>query len=186
MKPLHDKLIIIDTETGGLDPLTHSILSIGMVAYDGSRQTEIFVREPCIISHPRSMQVNGIDLEWIERNGLSPAAAVDAVENYLNSFNKQRPLMLCGHNIQFDLAFMRRLYVMADRRPPREFTHRSIDTQTLLWALADAGKLPRKTCTSNGAFDYFNIQPPVELRHTALGDAVATRKLVQHLLEMIG
>lgn len=186
MKRLHDKLIIIDTETGGLDPLTHSILSIGLVAYDGSRQTEIFVREPSIISDPRSMAVNGIDLEWVEQNGLSPEAAVTAVEDFLNSFNKRRPLMMAGHNIQFDLAFMRRLYTMAGRKPPREFTHRSLDTHTLLWALADRGKLPAKVCSSDGAFNYFNIQPPAELRHTALGDAVATRKLVQHLLEQIG
>lgn len=186
MKPLHDKLIIIDTETGGLDPLVHSILSIGLVAYDGSRQTEIFVREPTIVSHPRSMQVNGIDLEWVEQNGLSPAAAVDAVEAFLDSFGKRRPLIMAGHNIQFDLAFMRRLYAMADRKAPPEFTHRSIDTHTLLWALADVGTLPRNTCSSDGAFNYFNIQPPAELRHTALGDAVATRKLVQHLLELMG
>ncbi|MEZ4466495.1 MAG: 3'-5' exonuclease [bacterium] len=180
-----DTLIIIDTETGGLDPTVHSLLSIGLVTFDGSRRTEIFVREPEISTHPRSMKVNGIDLDFIEREGLSPAATCDRVEAFFNATPGRRPVMLCGHNIAFDLAYMRRIYRLADRTPPAEFTHRSVDTHALLWALAAAGRIPMDATTSDGAFQYFNVQPPEELRHTALGDAVATRDLLESLLEMM-
>ena len=33
---------------------------------------------------------------------------------------------------------------------------------------------------------HFDITPPDELRHTALGDAVATRTLLERLLALLG
>jgi len=183
---LTDRLVIIDTETGGLDPSVHSLLSIGLVTFDGSRSTEIFVKEPTISTHPRSMAVNGIDLAYIEAHGLEPTAAVAQVEAFLDALGGRRPVMLAGHNIAFDLAYMRRLYGLAGRSAPAEFTHRSVDTHALLWALAATGRLPPEVTTSDGAFGHFGVSPPTELRHTALGDALATRELVVHLLALIG
>lgn len=184
MSALTDRLVVIDTETGGLDPAQHSLLSIGLVAYDGNRRAELFVREPSITTHPRSMAINGIDLAYIESHGISPAKAVDAVEAFLDHVGK-RPVMLAGHNIAFDLAFMRRLYALAGRPAPAEFTHRSVDTHALLWALAATGRLPPEATSSDGAFSYFGVSPPEALRHTALGDALATRELLVRLLEMV-
>ncbi|MCB9545726.1 MAG: 3'-5' exonuclease [Myxococcales bacterium] len=180
-----DNLVIIDTETGGLDPTVHSLLSIGLVTFDGARRTEIFVREPEISTHPRSMKVNGIDLDFIAAHGLSPEDTCDRVEAFFDAVPGRRPVMLAGHNIAFDLAYMRRIYRLAGRTPPAEFTHRSVDTHALLWALAAAGRLPPETTTSDGAFQYFNVSPPEELRHTALGDAVATRDLLEQILELV-
>ncbi len=183
-----DSVIVFDTETGGLDPLIHSVLSIGLVSYDGTRRQEIFVREPEIFSHPRSMQVNGIDLDWIRANGVSPREAVSEVEAFLKAVapkRPRRPAMMVGHNVAFDLAYMRRLYSLASVPIPREFSHRSIDTHTLLWSLVATGTLPNDVTSSDGAFAYFQIEPPPEARHTALGDAIATRDLLEHLLSLI-
>ena len=193
MKGLEDtdalaRVVVFDTETGGLDPLTHIILSIGLVSFDGDRRKEIFVREPEIVTHPRSMLVNGIDLDWIRHNGLSPRGAVAEVEAFLDAVAPNRPelpAMLVGHNVAFDMAYMRRMYSMAAMPFPREFSHRSVDTHTLLWSLAVAGTLPNDATSSDGAFKYFQIEPPPEARHTALGDALATRDLLEQLLPLI-
>ncbi len=183
---LTDRLVIIDTETGGLDPAQFSLLSIGLVSFDGHRRAEIFVKEPSITTHPRSMAVNGIDLAWVESHGFEPAAACNQVEAFLDAVGHKRPVMLAGHNIAFDLAFMRRLYILAGRYPPPEFTHRSVDTHALLWALAATGRIPPEATSSDGAFSYFGVSPPEHLRHTALGDALATRELLVQLLELVG
>lgn len=185
MNLLQERIVVLDTETGGLDPAQHSILSIGMVDWTGKHQTEIFVNEGEIGSDPRSMEVNGIDLDWIRKYGVSPKTAVRKVEKFLNGLGMGRPLMICGHNVAFDMAYMRRLYTLAGKDTPRDFSHRSIDTHTLLWALAAQGRLPRTARSSDGAFGHFDIAPPDDKRHTALGDAIATRDLLIQLLDLL-
>lgn len=177
-------LVIIDTEASGLDPLRHSLLSLAMVDFSGEHQIEIFVREPSIEADPAAMAVNRIDLGWLQEHGLPPQEACDRVEAWLDSLGRGRPLLCVGHNIAFDLAFMRRLYWLAGRPLPRDFSHRSIDTHSLLFARAAAGQLPPSVRSSDGAFAHFGIAPPPDLRHTALGDTLATRELLLRLLAM--
>ena len=179
-------LVIIDTETGGVDPHTHSLLSVAFVSLDGERRLEVFVREATLVTNPESMKVNGIDLAWIEREGLSPREACDQLDAFLREevrLGGGKPALLVGHNVAFDLAFLKRLYRHAgETQESPLISHRSLDTHTLLWALAALGRVPASACGSDGAFSHYQVAPPQELRHTALGDAVATRALLRHLL----
>ena len=181
---LLQRLVVLDTETGGLDAAQHSILTLGLVSWDGAHQIELLIAEPTFHTNPRSMEVNKIDLDQVRREGLSPSEACDALEAFLSKISGPRPLLVAGHNISFDLSFIRRLYRIAERPLPEAFSHRSVDTHTLLWALVSMGRLPDEARSSDGAFRYFDVAPSPELRHTALGDAIATRALLEKLLEM--
>ncbi|MEE2789807.1 MAG: 3'-5' exonuclease [Myxococcota bacterium] len=181
-----DNVIILDTETGGLDPFHHSILSIGMVSGDGQVQDEFFVREAELVTDPRAMAVNRIDLDQVREQGLTPSAACERLEAYASRVCPENRGVMAGHNIAFDIAFLRRLYRLANRPIPGLFCHRTIDTHTLLWVLGTAGKLPSDVRSSDAAFRYFDVAPPAALRHTALGDAVATRDLLIHLVNLAG
>ena len=179
------QVIILDTETGGVDHRHHSILSIGLVSWDQKHQHEIFVLEPVLQTNPRSMEINRIDLEWLKATGVNPAEAcrqMDAFFEQCGWKEGETPFLLAGHNLAFDLAFLRRLYDLADRPMPPYFSHRSIDTHSLLWTLASLGVLPPSVCSSDGAFKHYQVAPPQELRHTALGDALATRDLLEAIL----
>ena len=184
MKAL-DHIVILDTETGGLDPLLHSLLSVGLVSGDGTRTDEFFVREPNMVTNPRSLAVNRLDPAQVARDGLEPVEAVVRIEAFLDAYPGPRPVMVVGHNVAFDVAFLRRLYGMANAPFPPDFSHRTVDTHTLLWALVSQGKLPAHVRGSDAAFAHFDIAPPDALRHTALGDAVATRDLIERLLELV-
>jgi DNA polymerase-3 subunit epsilon len=181
-----DHVIVVDTETGGLDPLHHSLLSVGLVSGDGTRTLEFYVLEPTLTTDERSMAVNRIDLDRVRAEGLSPEKAVDRIEAFLDGIGRGRPLKAAGHNVAFDIAFLRRLYRMAGRDFPPDFAHRTIDTHTLLWALAQMERLPKDVVSSDKAFAHFDLAPPDALRHTALGDAVATHQLLQRLLPLLG
>jgi DNA polymerase-3 subunit epsilon len=185
MKSLKN-VVILDTETGGLDPLTHSLMTIGLVTGDDKYRLELTVAEPEIVSDPRALAVNRLDPAVVARDGLTPAVACDRIDEYLLQVHPQGRPMVCGHNVAFDLAFMRRLYTMAGRSVPACFSHRTLDTHTLMWALIAVGKLPASVKGSDAAFAHFDIAPPDELRHTALGDAVATRSLLARLLALVG
>jgi len=177
----HDNILVIDTETGGLNPQEHSILSLGMTSWCGQYQQEFFILEEHLCTNPRSMQINRIDLTWLKEHGLSPEKTCEQIDQFLTHLS-HRPLILVGHNISFDLAFIRRLYRLAHRDVPSDFSHRSLDTHSLLWLLAQQGHIPASACTSDGAFEYFDIHVPEDLRHTALADAIATRELLHKIL----
>ena len=181
-----NRVVVVDTETGGLDPLYHSILSVGLVSGDGRKQLEFYVAEPEIVTHPRSMAINRLDPAVIAAEGLDPVAACERIDRFLESLEVPRPVMMVGHNIAFDIAFLRRMYRLAGRPLPVDFGHRTVDTHTLMWSLVARGKLPPHVRGSDAAFAHFDIAPPPEKRHTALGDAIATRDLLERLLEMIG
>ena len=179
-----DHVIILDTETGGLDPFHHSILSVGVISGDGRFRDEFYVRESDIITDPRAMAVNRIDLNLVEKEGLTPAQACERLEAYAQQACPHQTGVMAGHNIAFDIAFLRRLYRLAGRPIPGLFCHRTLDTHTLLWTLGKIGKIPTHVRSSDAAFKYFNVEPPEALRHTALGDAVATRELLAQILEL--
>ena len=178
-----DSVLIIDTETGGIDPNQHSILSLGFVTWDQQQQQEFFVLEKHLSTNPQSMEINKIDLAWLKEHGKSPVEVCTQIDRFLSTVNATRPLTLVGHNISFDIAFLKRLYHLANRSLPSDFSHRSVDTHSLLWILAQQGKIPRQACSSDGAFQYFDVSPPPALRHTALGDAIATRHLLVKIIQ---
>lgn len=179
-------VVVLDTETGGVDPHAHSLLSVALVSLDGERRLEFFVREPTLHTVPESMAVNGINLRDVESRGLTPVEACEALEGFLSVEREReggRAPLLAGHNIAFDIAFLKRLYRLAGRGAEGVFSHRSLDTHTLMWTLSAMGALPPGACGSDGAFAHYGVEPPPHLRHTALGDAVATRALLIEALE---
>ena len=161
-------------------------MSVGLVTGDGSRTDEFFVAEPKMVTNPRSLAVNRLDPAQVAREGLAPLEAVERIEAFLDAYPGPRPVMVVGHNVAFDLAFMRRIYDMAGRPLPSDFSHRTVGPHALLWSSMAVGKLPPNVRGSDAAFAHFDIAPPDALRHTALGDAVATRDLIERLVELVG
>ena len=185
MLDIQKNVLIIDTETSGTNPYLHSLLSLAVVPLLDHRISgeEWFVFEPEIVVDPRSMSIHGIELKWLKENGLDPLELCDRFEAYLESLDQDN-IVLAGHNICFDIRFLKQLYHRLQRPWPSLLSHRSIDTHSLLWLYAQAGKLPQEACTSDGAFKHFSCAPPPELRHSALGDAVATKDLLLHLMQL--
>ncbi len=179
------QILVIDTEAGGLNVFKNSILSLAFVSFDGSHQAEFYVLEDQLNTEPQAMAVNGIDLDWLKSNGLSPKATCLAIDQYISELIEktgEQKFTLVGHNIAFDIAYLKRLYEIANHPYPKAFSHRSVDTHSLLWALSILAKKEPYVCTSDGAFRHYQIEPPPALRHTALGDAVATRDLIFKIL----
>ena len=181
------RLAIIDTETGGLDPNRYSLLTLGVVVWEQQSildEFEMSVAEPEITTEEEAMAVNQCDVDLIRRNGLSPGNAVASLESFLRKhFNiGAEQISVAGHNVSFDLAFLRRLYGLANKEF-RLFSHRVLDTASVIQFLSLAGRLPLQEAGSNQAFEYFGIRFNKGVRHTALGDARATAALLNQLLD---
>ena len=178
-------MLVIDTETGGLDPLRHSILSLGAVIWEDGRlvdSIEIFVREIECATDPEAIAINKMSLAWLNEHGVSPVVAVKQLEAFLALHFGTKKVPLVGHNVHFDIGFVQRLYRLGGGAYERRYSHRVLDTASVLALLILARRLPPAVASSDGAFEYFGIRG--RERHTALGDALATAELLNALLTL--
>jgi DNA polymerase III subunit epsilon len=184
-----NRYLVFDTETGGLDSSRHSLLTLGLVAGGAAgvaEGLEIAVRhEPYLVS-AGGMKVNRIDLVAHHEAALDPGPALEALDAFLSRhFDPESPVILVGHNISFDIAFLRIFLESQGRSLEPRFSHRSVDTHAVAAALRDAGRIPAEVKLSSTAlFAHFGIEVPAEKRHTALGDALATHALYWKLVEL--
>lgn len=178
-------LLVVDTETSGQDPFSHHILSVGLVSYHSNDSLEVHIELPpdAIWTDYGSKNFSRFSKEW-GRSALAPLKAVHSIEEFVAQVYGGREVNLVGHNIAFDRFFLAQLAHRAGVSGIRKVSHRTIDTFSLLMALCLAGRLPLEATTSSGAFAYFGIEVPTTSRHTALGDALATKMLFSKLMEM--
>ncbi len=181
------KLLVVDTETGGFDPHHHSILSIGLVISDKHEivdALEINIKEPHIVADDKSLAVNKIDIEKHIKDAFTPSETIEKINKFIDNHNSiirddRGRAVIAGHNIFFDIDFMRRLYRLGNSDYRKYFSYRNLDTSTILRFFYITGKLPVEHASLNSATDYFNID--IKKRHNALSDAIGTAKLLQKL-----
>lgn len=179
-------LVVIDLETTGTNPFCHDVLAVGLVPL-------IEDVSPCVVYvRPREMQWSQYAKANYERfaavwesNAIPPAAACEAIERYLTQVFRGETVTPVGHNVGFDVAFLRKLAFLAGKNEPEAISHRALDTHTMLYLLFLKGQVPSSALSSDGAFKHFGIQVPEGARHTPLGDALATRELVLRLLDAL-
>ncbi len=176
MKFDSESLLAIDVETSGPNPHQHAILSVALVPVARPDDACCWHVKPSRLVWAdigREYFENYRD-EW-ERNALHPDFAARRIARWLRGQGAAE-MMLVGHNVGFDFSFLKQLSPAFPR-----LSHRSIDTHTLLRALAWMGHIPESACSSTGALEYFQIVVPPDQRHTALGDALAARELFLRL-----
>ena len=181
-----DHLVVIDTETSGTNPFEHEVLSIALSPLKKSiPKFEIYVR-PKSINWTEYARQNFLNFQekW---NTLAkpPEIASQEVEDYIKKYFIDTPVILIGHNVGFDISFIRKLANSAGKEMIKGISHRSIDTHTILYYLYLTGKGPKESTSSDGAFKHFNIKLPPGQRHTAMGDALATERLFLKLISQV-
>ena len=185
---LTNAYLFLDTETGGLDPRSHSLLSLGLVVGDaaGVRDSaEILIQHEPYVVTGGGMKVNRIDLAKHHEAALPPAAALGALDEFIRAhFPAEARVTLVGHNIGFDQAFLSQFLLTMGRDPEERFHHRVVDTHSIASALRDAGRLDVQKLGSDALFGHFGIHVAEAKRHTALGDALATFELYWKLVEL--
>jgi len=177
-------LVVIDVETSGINPFRHQILSLALVPLDLSKSPlELYVNE----GEPEWQKTAAAYFEesrpsW-EAYGRSASEACAALSSYIETVFGDK-ITVVGHNVGFDVAFLRQLAFRAGLDQVPLISHRVIDTHTILYLLHLSGVIPEDALSSDGAFRHFDIRPQASARHTALGDALATRELFMRALEL--
>ena len=110
--------VVVDVETGGLDPQGHALLEIAAVLLDVDEHGRLYPAEEVAVSvHPSdltevdpvSIKIHGIDPADPEREALEERAALSdffrPIRRQVKALNARRAILV-GHNAPFDLAVL--------------------------------------------------------------------------------
>ena len=184
-------ILVLDTETGGLNPKEHSLLTVAGIAWTPDRQPaplfSFYVREHQVNVTQEAMRINRVDLQKVEEEGLSPKEAVEAIRYALDHHYgpSREKVMLCGHNVDFDKQFLRRLYREAGEVFQDDFSNKTLDTVAIFQFFMAAGLVPPGKATGDRMFASMGIPVPDAHRHTALGDAWATALSLSRMAQSV-
>lgn len=187
MLSLSDKnLLVIDIETTGVNPFKHDALAVGLVPLNRALpQKQIFIAHESLEWNEFALKnFEKFQAEWLAA-AIPPFAACQAIEEYIRQTFNGHAVTLIGHNIGFDIAFLRKIAFQGGRDELAGISHRAVDTHTLLYLLKIENRIPVEATTSGGALKHFGIDVPPWERHTALADARATRELVTCIFQEI-
>lgn len=190
------KLIVVDTETAGLDAAEQSILSFAAVVYqDGGIVGEFYSlvgENPlCLNSRDEAEAAVG-NLEKFQINAISMSDLIDApspwtvvqkFKNWLGALELYGSQTLVAHNATFDSAFLRRLWRLAGEDFEKTFNHRMLCTQSIALFLEQSGRmnLPGGSASLDNVAKIFGLARE-GAKHGALEDA---RLCAQVLAKMV-
>lgn len=174
--------VVVDVETGGLEPSTDALLELAAVILDMDESGKIVPGERVAVHvepfegarlDPVSMKINGIDVESPLRGAL---AEYEALQTFFRPIRRKvkevgaRRAILVGHNAPFDLAVINAAVARSayKRNPFHPFS--TFDTVTLS-ALAVGETVLAK------ALDVIGLSWDSKQAHGAVYDAEQTAKL---------
>lgn len=186
---MKNRLLFIDTETGGVNPSRHDLLSIGMVVWESEKildKEEILIKGNFRRVTKEAIAINHIDLKSHNKIALDKEKAIEKLIKFVERNFKEKPVILAGHNVSFDIAFLKHLFEKQNIDYYKYFSHRHIDTTSILQYFGIKNNLSNAEllsfASSDKAFSNFGIHIEEEDRHTALADAFATAQLFTQLI----
>ena len=180
------RLVVIDTETGGLDPERHALLSVAAVdSADGEAFVGLIRPHADWITEPEALAKNGFTLEFLEKNGRPER---DVLQDLALWLHQRRFSILAGCNVAFDRDFLRAAFARHGMTWPM---HKSIDLQAAAWLAYEAGRLPlpegkdglpRLSLDHIAAAMGFSRSSAI---HNALEDALMTTACLRRLIDRL-
>ncbi len=171
------RFVVFDTETTGLDPKADRPVSLGAVSVVGGRIVVGYTFERVIAAEAdlsrRSIVVHGLTPDRVAR-GSDPGQAVGEFLLWAGD------AVLVAHHAAFDLAMLNSVQVAARGWPIQNLV---LDTAHLAKRVAPAEESAR-SYSLDRLLDRYEI-PQSGARHTALGDALLTARLLQKLLKRL-
>ena len=128
--PPPETFISVDVETSGPTPAQYSLLSIGACLVDDPAHTfYVELRPLSPAATEEAMQIHGLDMERLQREGVDPAEAMARFEAWLRAEvpADQLPVFV-GFNAAFDWMFVADYFQRFLGRNP--FGHTALDIKS--------------------------------------------------------
>lgn len=177
-------MIVLDTETTGLDADKNSLVSIGAVEFENP-ENQFY--EECRIWDGAEVAQTALDVNGFSQadiTGQGKQSPGQLLESFFRWSKDCQNNLIAGHNVGFDSKFLKAEAERGGLSYP--FQHRFIDTYSLAWMhIIQSGKTPpeedgRSSLNSNFIFKYVGITEERD-EHNALEDAKLTAEAISRL-----
>lgn len=188
---MNTKYIAFDSETTGLDN-TCNLLTISFIILD-KHLNEIDTLNLSLkhtngyFIYPEALSVNKIDLVKHHNTSLELLDARKILFAFLTKHKQQFNLIPIGHNIQFDIKFLKKSGLLTDTEYTNYISCNPIDTLVIAQFLKLSGKLPEKQSISLiNLCTHLKLKnsDDSELEHSAEYDIKMTIKLLKKFKEL--
>lgn len=187
---INNTFFVLDTETGGLDPNSASLMEIaGVIIKDWKivKKYSAIVKSPDgkYLCNDFARKMHGITDEIANAKGKLPKEIIKDLKDIRDEYFGGEPMTIIAHNAAFDVSFVKKMFVDAgnvlsstntvnEYNYDKIFSRNAIDTATMALILSVQGRLPFERCSLDNILKFYNIPVPENLRHTAFGDAKQT------------
>lgn len=177
------KILWLDVETTGLNKEKCDIIQIaGIVIINGEEKERFnFHCQPINWENiePTSFEKTGMTFEKLREFQMPQELYIKFIElldKYIDRYNKEDKFYLAGHNVQFDLEFLKNFFIkMGNNYFGSYFYYHTIDLMAFAIILHTAGLISLRNFKLGNIADYLTIQPNGNL-HDAEADIDLTRK----------
>jgi DNA polymerase III epsilon subunit-like protein len=183
--------VILDVETGGLDPTRHSILSIGMLKtslhFKELRSIQVNVRHSPFVVDAQALDAKGIDLRSASAWD-TPDQAKHKISKFLGvtsdvekpNHKNETMYKLVGVNVTLYIQFLQRF--LGDDVYRKIFDTRPIEITSDYLLLQKTGVVPTpKNYRLEGMLDALGIKYDTTKQHDSLYDVEIARQLAFQL-----
>jgi len=170
-------LVLLDIETTGLLPTEDCMIQIAACVLSRQKllEQEVFFSNilPITPIRPSAHRVHG--LTETDLLGAPP------LERVLRAFNDFVPIdaILCGHNVSFDIGFLKAGYSSVGFKYP--FDYHSVDIWSIAFFVLAARGIALESYTLSSLCSVFGIKR--DRYHGAKQDVIASAAILRHLFE---
>ena len=177
------KLVVVDTETGGLRADRHALLSIAAVDSAGGEAFHALIRPSADwIVEAGALEVNGLTLDFLRDAGRAESVVMTEFQLWMDA---RRGSMVAGCNVAFDIGF---LEAAAKRSGLKWQAGRSLDLRGAAWLAYETkglnlaiGKDGNPKLSLDSIAGALGLSRTSE-KHDALEDALLTMACFRELL----
>ena len=179
-----ENILIIDLETGGLDELTNGTCSVAMKVFDKDITDEFLIKPHINRTYTeKALEINGLNTIELEEKGITAKEACERIISFIRKNFNNAPQVL-GHNVKFDLNFLKHLFLDGGYQDFNNFIDRDfLDSKVFANLLKRLGKYPNRSTALVSAYRHFTGKEPVNA-HNALADVLMTEEVFNKELEI--
>ena len=173
---LNGKVVFIDFETTGLDPVENQIIEYAVIVYENGKET---LRESRCVKLERGQRLSafiekltGYDEDYLNAHGITLREAYERLKELIGFDGTDGKTVIIAHNCQFDASFLDAMSVKFDgKRLKADF----FDTLTVCRTQQKYGNKLAECCERYGIV--------IPRTHEAMNDTEGLAKLTKALLD---
>ena len=179
--------LVIDLETGGLNPKTDAVCSVSAKKYGEGFKTW-YIKPYNKKYNEKAMQINGLTEEDLKEQGVTTLEFISQFIGFLyNNFDYdettkkfKQNIKLLGHNVKFDMGFLRKLLPLYDFY----FSYHHKDTMIVAEFLRDAGLFKSSSLSLVEVYKHlFGEDKLTFCAHSSVADVMMCEKIYKYFIE---